>query len=276
MATWIKAPPATALCLVCQGVFSLGRNRHGKVKQYCSRNCYLRERMAKIMDSKRPRQWVVKCRICDVDIKVKRNQWKKCYCSPKCREIATCRDAYAKRGKVYGAAQRFEKTCPRCGVAFVASFWKTTYCSKKCRRESQTRQVQRRAERNRPRMCPSCQNVFTQKNGQEKYCSRVCTGRESAFRRRCRVSQTVLRDWPSARKLMLRDGPKCRLCGVVCLWPFDVREPRSATADHIIPVAAGGDSVPENAQLLCLSCNARKQHKVAAGETGHAVRTNPC
>jgi 5-methylcytosine-specific restriction protein A len=30
------------------------------------------------------------------------------------------------------------------------------------------------------------------------------------------------------------------------------------TGDHIVPLAAGGTSEPENVQVLCRSCNARK------------------
>jgi 5-methylcytosine-specific restriction endonuclease McrA len=46
----------------------------------------------------------------------------------------------------------------------------------------------------------------------------------------------------------LRDGGRCRQCGVQAELQFD----------HIIPVAMGGSSNPENLQILCGPCNRRK------------------
>lgn len=48
-----------------------------------------------------------------------------------------------------------------------------------------------------------------------------------------------------------RDGPRCLNCG---------RE-ETLVIDHILPVAKGGLSSPENLQLLCSECNTLK-HKL--------------
>ncbi len=45
-----------------------------------------------------------------------------------------------------------------------------------------------------------------------------------------------------------RDGGKCRHCGATSELQFD----------HVIPVAMGGSSAPENLQILCGPCNRRK------------------
>lgn len=50
-----------------------------------------------------------------------------------------------------------------------------------------------------------------------------------------------------------RDGGRCRHCGAVHELQFD----------HVIPVAMGGSSAPENLQVLCGPCNRSK----AAGLT---------
>jgi 5-methylcytosine-specific restriction endonuclease McrA len=50
------------------------------------------------------------------------------------------------------------------------------------------------------------------------------------------------------REVFRRDGGRCVTCGSDELLQFD----------HVIPVALGGASTPENLQLLCASCNREK------------------
>jgi hypothetical protein len=50
------------------------------------------------------------------------------------------------------------------------------------------------------------------------------------------------------REVFRRDGGRCVVCGVDELLQFD----------HVIPVALGGASTPENLQLLCAPCNREK------------------
>ena len=53
--------------------------------------------------------------------------------------------------------------------------------------------------------------------------------------------------------VMIRDGGKCTHCGSTVELQFD----------HIIPIARGGSSNPENLQILCGPCNRRKGTGVA-------------
>lgn len=50
------------------------------------------------------------------------------------------------------------------------------------------------------------------------------------------------------REVFRRDGGRCAVCGTDELLQFD----------HVIPVALGGASTPENLQLLCAPCNREK------------------
>ena len=54
-------------------------------------------------------------------------------------------------------------------------------------------------------------------------------------------------------KEMFRDiyGKPCVYCDKILTY-------RNIACDHIIPVTKGGDSIPENLQLICKACNTRK------------------
>ncbi|MGO4597473.1 HNH endonuclease [Terrabacter sp. 2RAF25] len=51
-----------------------------------------------------------------------------------------------------------------------------------------------------------------------------------------------------------RDGGACRQCGAVVELQFD----------HVIPLAMGGGTTPENLQILCGPCNRRKGASITA------------
>jgi HNH endonuclease len=57
------------------------------------------------------------------------------------------------------------------------------------------------------------------------------------------------------RFVWTRDGGCCRNCGSVVELQFD----------HVIPVAMGGSSEPENLQILCGPCNRRKGASLTVG-----------
>lgn len=60
-----------------------------------------------------------------------------------------------------------------------------------------------------------------------------------------------------------RDGWRCQSCDVACTNP-DPYALTSATVDHIVPFARGGEHSMANTQTLCLSCNSAKQDRIAA------------
>ncbi len=63
---------------------------------------------------------------------------------------------------------------------------------------------------------------------------------------------------PPAPEVFERDGWVCGICGQlidpVLKWP----EPRSASLDHVLPLAAGGEHTRANTQAAHLICNIRK------------------
>ncbi len=74
----------------------------------------------------------------------------------------------------------------------------------------------------------------------------LAAGKDPARHRRDAIPEEV------RRFVFQRDGGVCRSCGSRELLQFD----------HIIPVALGGSSEPENLQLLCSTCNREKSDRL--------------
>lgn len=75
--------------------------------------------------------------------------------------------------------------------------------------------------------------------------------RQRSVARGTRSSQGYTNDWLRLRDLILqRDGWTCHYCG-----------DRATTADHLIPKARGGLSVPENLTACCVPCNSAKRDR---------------
>lgn len=68
-----------------------------------------------------------------------------------------------------------------------------------------------------------------------------------------RSEQGYTNDWLRLRdQILLRDGRVCHYCGQT-----------ATTADHRIPKARGGSSLPENLVAACVSCNSAKRDRTA-------------
>jgi hypothetical protein len=70
---------------------------------------------------------------------------------------------------------------------------------------------------------------------------------------------------PIERKQILdRDKWKCQICGVKVhdRSTGNWNTPNKANIDHIIPISKGGNSLPNNLQILCRTCNLKKHDNV--------------
>jgi len=247
-----------AVCRWCREIMSLGRNRAGHAREFCSHTC--RQRWFCFLKHG-PRFQLKECCFCSADFIVDvSKQTRTVYCSGDCRNQAFYKNSVERNGGLRLKGRSVWSKCIHCGIAFRKEQVRKQTCSRRCRalHDQANGVAATKAKRDTVRPCPWCGDSFSQKQtGCQKYCGRRCTNNAASQRRRARIAAVEFNGWPSARKLMKRDGPTCQVCGVMCILPFDVCNKQSATVDHIIPVFHGGASVASNARLLCLSCNAR-------------------
>lgn len=188
---------------------------------------------------------------------------------PECR---ACNNA-AQKGRIRVGATCVipPASCLRCRMVFIARGRRFSCPSQECRlarrRESRTQHeidcelCGRTVKRTSPRQrwCPSCARAGDA--AARKRWEQTPNGRDwvARKRRRRRARRAAVRSEPySAQEIYERDAWRCGLCGRKinrrARWPHY----QSATIDHIIPLADGGDDVPLNVQAAHMICNARK------------------
>lgn len=82
-------------------------------------------------------------------------------------------------------------------------------------------------------------------------------------RRRARLRDAFVEDF-TREEIFERDGWTCGLCAEPIDQDLSYPDPMSASLDHVIPLALGGEHSRANAQAAHLSCNSRKGARVAA------------
>jgi 5-methylcytosine-specific restriction endonuclease McrA len=75
----------------------------------------------------------------------------------------------------------------------------------------------------------------------------------STLKRRSKEYEVVFKiSLPEIRRLLLRAyGSKCKYCR-------NILDVRNMVCDHMVPLSNGGDSTPENLEMICKRCNTRK------------------
>ena len=112
--------------------------------------------------------------------------------------------------------------------------------------------------------------------------SRTDLGRESNYRRNMkRRSKKYGVQYENHTFLDVLDKYNWT-CAKCSKWVHDVRKPlkemseeeisHKAVADHIIPLKSGGDTVSDNIQILCFSCNSAKVHEDFGGNPKHIFK----
>lgn len=189
------------------------------------------------------------------------------------------------------AQKKYAIECAECGKPASVGRKTMKYCSKLCANRSNARAWQQTlAERRcravvlyvRPRRpepqpvhhvsnrvmvsgrCLVCQSWFVSTNRRDQTCSAECretraldSKRRGKQRRRAIQRSAYVAD-VYRRQVYDRDGWRCHLCGKPVNRKAKAPHPRSATIDHLIPLAAGGTHEPTNCRTAHFLCNARK------------------
>lgn len=111
--------------------------------------------------------------------------------------------------------------------------------------------------------CATCSQLFTSRSTRHT-CSTKCAeaarleGRREGKQKRRAIKRDAFVARVSPRKVFERDGWRCHLCGKKINRTAKAPHPKSATIDHVIPLAAGGTHEPLNCRSAHFICNSTK------------------
>ena len=151
--------------------------------------------------------------------------------------------------KCAGIARRLPvpvKTCERCGREWAkrpeysfAYFETQRFCSRKCRGNSLPQSVV---------TCAHCDTEFVAGRRKRRFCSTECFQASRHRDPSMRASAKGKFSDACKRLLLERASHVCQQCGSA----------EHLELDHVIPLAAGGQGVFENGQVLCRVCHLQK------------------
>jgi 5-methylcytosine-specific restriction endonuclease McrA len=189
---------------------------------------------------------------------------------------------FSKNGKFSNGEIKYYSICRECKSIKRSEQWKIKRekLGKTPRRKTMTEEERKRRRREQARVYQSTpeykakRKIYERDNKEKiklrKYLfSKSDEGREVNYRRNLkRRTKQYGRIYVEHKfmDLLNRADWKCQHCNI---WVHDVRKPlgemtkeevcQKASVDHIVSLKDGGDSVPENLQILCMSCNSRKE-----------------
>lgn len=150
----------------------------------------------------------------------------------------------------------FDRACELCGAPFSGRSDRR-FCSKRCvnrcfavRRERPNRNEEQRRQRAARRVRGEKYNPWTD------------AMRAAYHRRRAKTHGVARVEKFSHLEVFERDGWRCGICGEAVDGGLAYPDRRSASLDHIIPIARGGQHERSNVQLAHLVCNQWKHARL--------------
>lgn len=199
-----------------------------------------------------------------------RERNKKKWCSDSCR-VRTYRRKHPDKVKAYsdrkcreradeGAQRPSAPPCKNCGKPLAVRRNGFKYCS-----QAECQRARKRArESTAPRcsvvgcdrpviangVCGSHYAIMWAKDNRDR-------SRTGKHRYRARKRAAFVED-VSLPYVLARDGQRCGICGEIIPRGVEYPDRRSASLDHIIPLALGGTHELSNVQAAHFGCNSRK------------------
>lgn len=190
------------------------------------------------------------CGGCDVDLPVEEFATYRYLCRP-------CGAAEAaRRRKPWVSPTARAAQCVECGGDFQANAKKSKCCSPACA-ASRKRRLDRLAAATRDR---SAANESTRR----WYAQNKDRAFDAAAAYRARQLVATV-ETVSRRVVLDRDGWTCQLCQEAIDPAARAPHPMTASVDHIVPLARGGEHSYRNVQAAHLGCNTSKGARVVAG-----------
>lgn len=148
--------------------------------------------------------------------------------------------------RFYHGRRKVSHTCLECGVGFHSRQTVARFCSMGCQNAASVKRNE--------------QWLSANDHPSRIHASRADALRLYSFKRRAAYQSAA--EHFSYEEIFERDGWLCQICteevdGTLA-WPH----PRSASLDHIIPIARGGAHEPSNVQCAHLGCNSSKGSKL--------------
>lgn len=278
-------PAAQVSCDICGDMFVTTNSR----ARYCGKPECLREGETRKARLNRGRPEIPQpqdrtCTICECVFQTKRNGLTPHkFCSERCRKVAHARRAQRVRGRP--EITSLIGVC-KCGTEFKKTHFNERYCSESCRDSEYLLKARLSVKRAQAKVrartfhaCIVCDTAFTLGGvfgNKARFCSDVCRaiGKNNRIHLSgaIRRSKRYLVEWQhiNRRRVFDRDGWECKLCHKAISKKFKWPHPKSASLDHIVPMARGGGHVYENVQATHLRCNIQKKHRTWS--TGEQLR----
>ncbi len=240
---------ALVTCLYCEQSFVPRRSD----RLYCSTLCQVRYRKA-----------VPRVRLCDgcgIDVTSLGVRIRLC---PSCKAARVQghrqRNNQRPRYRPDGTLKQWvihSLNCQACGDAFRSRSASAKACGNTC---FEWMRKHPGVPRRLTRACLTCQRQFTTSTMARKYCATRCLRAAHKARRRARMAGVEHVPIIPA-DIFERDRWICGLCHRRIPKRLKAPHPMSASLDHIVPIADGGDHVPTNVHASHLRCNLSKNRR---------------
>lgn len=231
---------------------AMKRGRGGPPPRFCSQNCIKLAHVAK--------QGIRHCMACSKPVPL--STTKRLFCSKNCISVH--------RSKPTECTHPLVQWCKQCGN-LIRDWRKKNYCSQKCRDHKHRNRKKTYVAFERSANCKICEKEFNGTGrGKLTFCSSECRLIDKRLwrldmRRKRRARKKLVRVESISRKRVFeRDSWKCGIC--LCQIDKAAKYPdlKSASLDHIIPIAKGGSHTYDNVQAAHFICNSFKSDRLLA------------